>query len=49
MSKKMRPQLTWKIMFYALFDVLGMVILATGGAWFKTGAPLFIPNFPTNT
>jgi membrane protein implicated in regulation of membrane protease activity len=36
-------------MFYALFDVLGMVILATGGAWFKTGAPLFIQNFPTNT
>ena len=49
MSKKMRPQLTLKIMFYALFDVLGMVILATGGAWFKSGKPLFFPNFPTNT
>jgi hypothetical protein len=48
MSKKMRPQLTLKIMFYALFDVLGMVILATGGAWFKTGKDLFITNFPTN-
>ncbi len=36
-------------MFYALFDVLGMLILATGGAWFKTGAPLFIRDFPTNT
>jgi hypothetical protein len=48
MSKKMRPQLTPKIMLYALVDVLGMVILATGGAWFKTGTSLFIPNFPTN-
>jgi hypothetical protein len=48
MSKKMRPQLTPKIMFYALFDVLGMIILATGGAWFKTGKDLFVPNFPTN-
>jgi hypothetical protein len=48
MTKKMRPQLTPKIMLYALVDVLGMIILATGGAWFKTGAPLFIPNFPNN-
>ena len=48
MSKKMRPQLTPKIMMYALVDVVGMVILATGGAWFKTGTALFIPNFPTN-
>jgi membrane protein implicated in regulation of membrane protease activity len=48
MSKKMRPQLTPKIMLYALFDVLGMIILATGGAWFSTGKDLFIPNFPTN-
>lgn len=44
----MRPKLTPKVMFYALFDVLGMVIFATGGVWFKTGAPLFVPNFPTN-
>jgi hypothetical protein len=49
MSKKMRPQLTPKIMLYALVDVLGMIILATGGAWFKTGTGLFIANFPTNT
>lgn len=48
MANKMRPKLTPMVMFYALFDVAGMVILATGGAWFKTGAPLFIPNFPTN-
>ena len=48
MSKKMRPQLTPKIMLYALVDVLGIVILATGGAWFKTGTALFIQGFPTN-
>lgn len=48
MTKKMRPQLTPMVMFYALFDVLGMIILATGGAWFKTGTSLFIENFPTN-
>ncbi|MFZ2854742.1 MAG: hypothetical protein WAZ34_11625 [Rhodocyclaceae bacterium] len=44
----MRPKLTPRVMFYALFDVLGMSIFATGGAWFKTGTALFIPNFPTN-
>jgi membrane protein implicated in regulation of membrane protease activity len=48
MNKSMRPKLTPKVMFYALFDVLGMLIFATGGVWLKTGAPLFIPNFPTN-
>lgn len=48
MAKKMRPQLTPTIMLYALVDVAGMVILATGGAWFKTGTSLFIANFPTN-
>lgn len=49
MSKTMRPKLTPIVMLYALFDVLGMVVFATGASWFKTGKPLFIPNFPTNT
>lgn len=48
MASKMRPKLTPMVLFYALFDVAGMVIFATGGAWFKTGKALFIPNFPTN-
>ena len=48
MTKKMRPELTPKVLFYAMFDVVGMVILATGGAWFKTGQPLFFQSFPTN-
>ena len=48
MKKSMRPQLTPMVLFYALFDVLGMVVFATGGAWFSTGKALFVPNFPTN-
>ena len=49
MSKKMRPKLTPTVMFYAVFDVIGMVIFATGGAWLKTGEPLFFQSFPTST
>ncbi len=48
MASKMRPKLTPMVLFYALFDVAGMVVFATGGAWFKTGKDLFIPNFPGN-
>lgn len=36
-------------MLYAIFDVIGMIIFATGGTWFKTGQPLFFQSFPTNT
>jgi len=48
MKKPLRPQLTPMVLFYALFDVLGMVVFATGGAWFSTGKTLFIPNFPSS-
>lgn len=48
MANKMRPKLTPRVMFYALFDVAGMIIFATGATWFKTSSPLFIPGFPTN-
>ena len=48
MKRTMRPKLTPMVLFYALFDVAGMVIFATGGAWFKTGKDLFVPNFPGN-
>jgi membrane protein implicated in regulation of membrane protease activity len=47
MNKPLRPQLTPMVLLYALFDILGMVIFATGGAWFSTGRTLFVPNFPT--
>lgn len=45
----MRPQLTARVMFYALFDVLGMIVFATGGAWFSAGKMLFIQDFPSST
>ncbi len=35
-------------MFYAIFDVVGMVFFATGVMWFSKGQTLFISNFPTN-
>ena len=48
MSRPLRPQLTLPILGYALFDVAGMLVFATGAAWFSTGKPLFLGNFPTN-
>lgn len=45
----MRPKLTAMVMFYALFDVLGMIVFATGGAWFSAGKTLFIRDFPDST
>jgi hypothetical protein len=43
-----RPQLTLKILFYAIFDVVGTVMFATGAMWFAQGQSLFIPDFPTS-
>lgn len=34
-------------MFYAIFDVVGMVFFATGAVWFARGQSLFIANFPS--
>ena len=48
MSRPLRPQLTLPILGYALFDVAGMVVFATGAAWFSSGKPLFLGNFPSN-
>ena len=45
---KRRPQLTLKIIGYALFDVAGMVSLATGALWLTRGQTLFIAGFPSN-
>ncbi len=33
-------------MFYAIFDVIGMVSLASGALWFARGQSLFIADFP---
>jgi hypothetical protein len=34
-------------MFYAIFDVVGMVFFASGALWFARGQSLFIPDFPS--
>lgn len=36
------------VMFYALFNVAGMIIFATGATWFSKEKTLFIASFPTN-
>jgi hypothetical protein len=33
-------------MYYAIFDVVGMVLFASGALWFARGQSLFIPDFP---
>ena len=47
MTRPHRPRLTLKIMFYAIFDVVGMVFFATGAMWFARGQSLFIADFPS--
>jgi len=42
-----RPRLTLPILAFAVVDIAGMVLLATGVMWFAHGQPLFIPGFPT--
>ena len=43
-----RPRLTLKILLYAIFDVVGMVLFATGALWLTQGTTLFIPDFPAS-
>lgn len=49
MQKIQRPQLTLKILLYAIFDIVGMVFLATGALWLAHGQSLFVSGFPTST
>ena len=49
MQKTQRPQLTFKILFYAVFDVVGMVSFATGAMWLVRQQALFVKGFPTTT
>lgn len=49
MRQALRPQLTLKIMFYAILDVVGMVQFATGAMWLARGQSLLIPDFPSGT
>ncbi|MBS1227989.1 MAG: hypothetical protein H6R17_1266 [Proteobacteria bacterium] len=43
-----RPRLTLKILGYVVFDMAGMIALATGALWLARGQTLFIAGFPTN-
>lgn len=49
MEKHARPQLTLKILFYAVFDVVGIVLFATGLMWLTREQALFVRGFPTST
>jgi formate hydrogenlyase subunit 3/multisubunit Na+/H+ antiporter MnhD subunit len=43
-----RPRLTPKILFYAIFDVVGMVMFAAGVLWLTQGTGLFVADFPAD-
>lgn len=49
MDKPQRSRLTPSVLLYALLDVFGMLILASGAMWLARGETLFIPGFPTST
>jgi len=48
LRRNRRPQLTLRILLFALFDVAGMISLATGALWLARGQTLFFANFPGN-
>ena len=43
-----RPRLTLKILLYAIFDVVGMIMFASGALWLTQGTGLFIDDFPAD-
>ena len=49
MSVGQRPQVTLKVMCYALLDAVGMLVFASGLMWLARHETLFIPGFPTGT
>ncbi len=49
MDRRHRPRVTAKVMLYALLDVAGTLILASGLMWLARRQTLFIPDFPTGT
>ncbi len=46
-SRRRRPQLTLKILLFALCDVAGMVLLSSGALWLARGQVLFVAGFPS--
>lgn len=49
MRPRSRMRVTPKVLFYALLDVAGMLVLASGAMWLARGQTLFIPDFPAST
>jgi hypothetical protein len=49
MNVGQRPQVTAKVMGYALLDAVGMLVFASGLMWLARHETLFIPDFPTST
>ena len=49
MQNAPRSRPSAKILFYALLDIVGMVLFATGALWLFQGLPLFFRNFPSTT
>lgn len=49
MSKAMRPRITPMVLFYALFDVAGMLVFSSGAVWLAKGQQLFLGDFPSST
>lgn len=47
--KRPRPRLTLPIVLYGLIDAVGMLLLATGGIYFRSGPGSVFPNFPSTT
>ena len=49
MHARQRSRVTPSVLLFALLDVVGMLILASGALWLARGQTLFIPDFPTST
>lgn len=49
MYQRPRPRVTLRVMFFALFDVAGILVFSSGAMWLGRGQTLFIPDFPTST
>ena len=49
MQNAPRPRPTAKILFYALLDIVGMVLFATGALWLFQDTHLFFRTFPSTT
>jgi hypothetical protein len=49
MYGRQRPRVTLRVLFFALLDAAGIVVLSSGAMWLARGQTLFIPDFPTST